>query len=146
MPLLAVDRVMPASIRQMGVANRRESRVMAENVLHLGEFDARLDEVRGLGVAQAVWRNVLLQTAGFDHCPQCFLNTAAIEWCPGGARARQAAVPIGKQQNGIAVALPETAQELVGGRRQRHQAILVALGVADMHRLARAVDVADRQP
>lgn len=46
----------------------------------------------------------------------------------------------------MTVALPETAQELVGGRRQRHQAILVALGIADMHTPARAVDVGDRQP
>ena len=53
---------------------------------------------------------------------------------------------IGKQQNGITVALPEAAQEFVGGRRQRHQAILVALGIADMHALARAIDVGDRQP
>ena len=30
-------------IRQMGVANRRENRVMAENSLNLGELDARLD-------------------------------------------------------------------------------------------------------
>ena len=107
---------------------------MAENVLHLGAFDARLDEVRGIGVAQAVRRNVLLQTAGFDHRPQCFLHAAAIERCLRGACARQPAVPIGKQQDGIAVALPETAQELVRGRRQRQQAILVALGMADCTR------------
>jgi len=36
---------------------------MTENVLHLGELDARLDEVRGIGVAQAVGQNVLLYTA-----------------------------------------------------------------------------------
>ncbi len=46
----------------------------------------------------------------------------------------------------MTVALPETTQELVGGRRQRHQAILVALGIADMHALARRIDVGDRQP
>jgi hypothetical protein len=92
---------------------------MAENVLNLSELDARLDEVRGIGVAQAVGRNALLQTAGFDHRPQRFLNTAAIERCPGGARAWQSAVPIGKQQNGIAVALPETAQELVSSEHRR---------------------------
>ncbi len=46
----------------------------------------------------------------------------------------------------MTVALPETAQELVGGRRQRHQTILVALGIADMHLPPRAVNVGDRQP
>jgi hypothetical protein len=55
-------------------------------------------------------------------------------------------VAIGKQQDGMTVALPETAKELVGGRRQRHQAIFVALSVADMHALARRIDVGDRQP
>ena len=41
-------------IRQMGVANRRENRVMAENALNLSELDARFDQVRGIGMAQAV--------------------------------------------------------------------------------------------
>ncbi|WP_169065421.1 MULTISPECIES: hypothetical protein [Candidatus Accumulibacter] len=30
---------MPGLLRQMGVANGRENRVMAENALHLGELD-----------------------------------------------------------------------------------------------------------
>jgi hypothetical protein len=51
------------------------------------------------------------------HRPQCFLNAAAIERCLRCACARQAAAAIGKQQNGIAVALPETAQKLVSSRR-----------------------------
>jgi hypothetical protein len=37
-------------IRQMGVANRRENRVMPENSLNLGEVDAGLDQVRGIGM------------------------------------------------------------------------------------------------
>ena len=45
-------------IRQMGVANRRENRVMAENSLNLGELNAGLDQMRGIGVTQTVWRNV----------------------------------------------------------------------------------------
>ena len=49
---------MPGLIRQMGVANRRENRLMAENTLHLGELDAGLDQVRGIGVTQAVRRDV----------------------------------------------------------------------------------------
>jgi hypothetical protein len=44
------------------------------------------------------------------------------------------------------MALPEAAQELWVAVRQRHQAILVALGIADMHPRARRIDVADRQP
>ena len=74
------------------------------------------------------------------------LNAAAIERCLGCPCACQAAVAIGKQQHGIAVALPETAQESVGGRRQRHQAILVALGIADRRTRACTVDVGNGQP
>ena len=31
---------------------------MAENPLNLGEFDASLDQVSRIGMAQAVWRNL----------------------------------------------------------------------------------------
>ena len=40
---------------------------------------------------------------------------------------------------------PETAQHVQGHRRQRHQPILVALGIADMHPRPRGVDVTDLQ-
>ncbi len=49
---------MPGLIRQMGVANRRENRVMPENALNLGDLDTGLDQVRGIGVAQAVGRDL----------------------------------------------------------------------------------------
>ena len=42
--------------------------------------------------------------------------------------------------------LPEAAQELMGRLRQRHQAILVALGVTDVYAPACTIDVADLQP
>jgi len=48
-------------IRQMGVANRRENRVMPENSLNLGELDAGLDQVSGIGMTQAVWRNIFFR-------------------------------------------------------------------------------------
>ena len=48
-------------IRQMGVANRRENRVMPENSLHLGEVDTGLYQVSGIGMTQAVWRNVFFR-------------------------------------------------------------------------------------
>lgn len=45
-------------IRQMGVPDRRENGVMPENSLNLGEFDTSLDQVRGIGMSQAMWRNL----------------------------------------------------------------------------------------
>ena len=44
------------------------------------------------------------------------------------------------------MALPETAKKSVGGHRQRHQAILVALGIAQMNAPANPINVGDRQP
>ena len=48
-------------IRQMGVANRRENRVMAENLLDLDELDTGLDQVSGITMPKAVWRNVFFR-------------------------------------------------------------------------------------
>ncbi len=42
--------------------------------------------------------------------------------------------------------LPEATQQAQRRRRQRHQAILVAFGIADMHALAFGVDITDLQP
>ena len=41
--------------------------------------------------------------------------------------------------------LPEAAQQLQGRLRQRHEAILVALGIADMHPRAFGIDIAHLQ-
>ena len=48
-------------IRQMGVANGGENRVMAKNLLDLDELDAGLDQVSGIGVAQTVGRNLFFR-------------------------------------------------------------------------------------
>ena len=42
--------------------------------------------------------------------------------------------------------LPVTAQHRQGGGGQRHETVPVALGIADVHTLARRVDIADLQP
>jgi len=60
-------------------------------------------------------------------------------------RRFQAAMAIGKEQFGVAMQLPELPQ---GGQRrcrQGHEAIPVALGVADMHSCPRGINVADFQ-
>ena len=56
-------------------------------------------------------------------------------------RALQATVAIGKQQNRVTMDLPETAQQIQGRGRQRHQTIFIALGIADMYPLALGVDI-----
>lgn len=48
-------------IRQMGIACSGEDRVMAENLLDLDEIDAGLDQVSGITMPKAVWRNVFFR-------------------------------------------------------------------------------------
>ena len=63
----------------------------------------------------------------------------------GLCRTVQATLAAGKQQHRVAMHQPEAAQQLVGGLRQRHQAIPIALGVADVHPRANTIDVANLQ-
>jgi len=42
--------------------------------------------------------------------------------------------------------LPEAAQEFMGRLRQRHETILVALGVADVHPLTCPIDIPHLKP
>lgn len=48
-------------ICQMGVPDRRENGVMAENLLDLDEVDTGLDQVSGIGMTQTVWRNLFFR-------------------------------------------------------------------------------------
>ena len=57
----------------------------------------------------------------------------------------QATLAAWKQQHRVAMLKPEAAQQLVGGLRQRRQAIPIALGVADVHPRANTIDVANLQ-
>ncbi len=76
---------------------------------------------------------------------QCGLHAASIHWRRGGGRALDTALATGEQQLRVAMHLPEVAQEPVGGVRQGHEAVPVALGVADMHAGAYGIDIADLQ-
>lgn len=60
-------------------------------------------------------------------------------------RGLQPAMAIGEEQFRVAVNLPELTQGAEGGVRQRDEAIPVAFGIANMHPLARRIDVADLQ-
>jgi hypothetical protein len=71
------------------------------------------------------------------------LHTTTIERRLGTLRRLQAAMAIGKEQFRVAMQLPELAQ---GGQRrcrQGHEAIPVALGVADLDAHPGGIDVAD---
>ena len=50
-------------------------------------------------------------------------------------------MPVGKQQFGVTVLLPEAAQYNQGCCGQGHKAVAVALGVANLHARALGIDV-----
>ena len=81
----------------------------------------------------------------FRDLAQGGLHAATIQRGGGGARLVYPAMAIGKRQHGIAMDLPEAAQEIERDLRQRYQTIPVSLGVADMHAAPRGVNVTDLQ-
>ena len=42
---------------EMGITERGEDGLMTENLLHFQQVNARFNQMRGIAVAQAVWRN-----------------------------------------------------------------------------------------
>ena len=42
---------------EMGVAQGREDGLVAEDLLYFEQVDTRFNQMRGIAVAQAVWRN-----------------------------------------------------------------------------------------
>jgi hypothetical protein len=76
------------------------------------------------------------------------LHPAAIQRRAGAVRRAQAAMAIGKEQLGMAVQLPELPQGRQRCLGQGHEAIPVALGIADLDTHPGRVHVADleRQP
>ena len=48
-------------VGQVGVADGGENRVMAEVFLHLDQINTGFDQVSGVGVAKAVWRDLFFR-------------------------------------------------------------------------------------
>ncbi len=73
------------------------------------------------------------------------MDTTAIQWRVGGRGRLQAATAIGEQQFRVTVQAPEFPQLCQCRIGQRHQTVLVTLGIADVNALAFGIDVADLQ-
>ena len=57
-------------VSQVSVAGGRENGLMTENLLDLDQVNASFDQVRGVAVAQAVWRDLFrleAPTFGLDR-------------------------------------------------------------------------------
>ena len=76
---------------------------------------------------------------------QGLLYAPAIQGADGPVRGPQATSAIREQQLRMAVHRPELAQNAQRRIGQRHQAVTVAFGVADVHAAPCAIDIADLQ-
>ena len=113
---------------------------MPEQLLHAAQIQAGFDQMRGIGMAQAVDRHLFADAAVGDDAGKRLLRAAAVHDA-GGRRSAHAR----KQQLGVAMIAPVAPQARQRQRRQHDETVLAALAVADMHLLALAVDVADAQ-
>ena len=71
----AVDGVMLGLVSQVSVAGGRENGLMTENLLDLDQVNASFDQVRGVAVAQAVWRDLFFR-------PQVSMTLCSVVWTP----------------------------------------------------------------
>ena len=53
---------------EMGVAQGGEDGLMAEDFLHFQQVNARFNQMRGIAVAQAVWRNSFFKPQSRATC------------------------------------------------------------------------------
>jgi hypothetical protein len=86
---------------------------------------------------------IFFYPAGLSHLAQRNLHAATVQRRGGTARALEAGMAVGKQQHTVTVHRPEAAQYIACGIGQRHQAVLIALGIADMHPFAHRIDITD---
>jgi 2-haloacid dehalogenase len=73
---------------------------------------------------------------------QCLLHAATIQWGERLVGTGNAVQSIGEDQIRVAVGLPKAAQYQQGLRGQWNETVAVALGVAHVHALVAAIDVA----
>jgi hypothetical protein len=74
------------------------------------------------------------------------LDPASVQWQLNQVGIIQPSFPAWKKKMGMFVNLPEISQHAKGIFRERHQAVFVALGVANMNSHIDGVDITDSQP
>ncbi len=96
-------------------------------------------------MAKTVWGNLFFSPQPCATRRKVFCTPPRSSGGDGVVRARQAAGAVRKQQFGVAVDLPEFAQHTQGRIGQGHQAVAVALGVADVYASPSAIDITHAQ-
>jgi len=89
---------------QVGIFGGGQNGAVAGDFLHLEQIDACFDQVRGVGVAKTVGRDLFF-------IPQASTTLCRVICTPprsSGAGCFEPALAIGKQEDGVAMHLPET--------------------------------------
>ncbi len=81
-----------------------------------------------------------------DHGLDGGLNAAPVQGPVNQVSVFETSFPAGKEKSGMLVNGPELPQHPQGFVRERHQPVLVALGITNMDPHVVRVDVADREP
>ena len=76
---------------------------------------------------------------------QSLLHATPVQRCACLAGPGQAAQAVGEEEFGVAVGLPEPAQDFQRGLWQGHESVAIAFGVANKHTVAHSVNIPDSQ-
>ena len=112
---------------------------VAEQFLHAAQVQSHLNEVRGVGMAQAEDRDLLVYFAIRNHAGESLLGAAAIH------HAGSAGTIPRKQQLGVPMLAPIAPQTRQGQRRQHYKTIFVALAITNMNLPSACVDIINAQ-
>jgi hypothetical protein len=124
-------------LAEVDVAQGGGQLVVAQQPLHGGQVTAGLQQVGGVAVPQRVQAGLLGDATGHEEAAEQPLYRAVVQGL--------APVPAGEQPAVGAVAPPGVAQQPQQGGRQGDQAVLAALGTAEVDDQAGAVDVRHAQ-
>lgn len=130
---------------QMGVESRDGRTLVSEIDLDLAQVLALFQKMRGVGVAQSMGMGVFFDAAGLEGQTEGALECGAAHRFGGGGSAL-AVVAFGREeQRGMAMGLPELAQQFERALRQGDVAIAIAFGAANVQEHPFGIDVADLQ-
>jgi hypothetical protein len=130
---------------KVGVDGGGGRRGVAEAFLDMAERDAGVEEVGGVGMAEGMDGGVLTDAGVLEGEAEGSLDAGDGEGMIGGGHGGGAVAGGGEEPEGVAMGLPEDAQHVQGGGRERDIAILAPFAVADVDEGASAVDVGDAE-
>ena len=130
---------------QMGINGGSGWIGMAEVDLDLAQVFPLLQQMSGVGMAQAMDMAGLLDAALFESHAESTLDGAAVQGVEGGGSALSVATLGWEEQTGMTMGLPGLAQQFQSALGQGDVTVSVAFAASDVSEHAFGVDVADLQ-